>query len=138
MLIISFVVLTIFQYAAAADKRHLQSTMNMDIPAVAWDVSTYVEGTTPTFFTAEEVTNNTGDNNILSEFIRGFGALSNRAFEEMFGKKKQKMNLPTWGLRTENDIRELQQLMPLVVTDIRKFTNTDVLILVIMYLVQCL
>ena len=90
MLIIPFIVLTILQYAAAADKRHLQSSMNMDIPAVAWDVSTYVEGTTPTFFTAAEVMDNTDDNNILSEFIRGFGALSNKAFEEIFGKKKKK------------------------------------------------
>ena len=123
MLIIPFIVLTILQYAAAADKRHLQSSMNMDIPAVAWDVSTYVEGTTPTFFTAAEVMDNTDDNNILSEFIRGFGALSNKAFEEIFGKKKKKLHLPTRGLRTNNDIRELQQLMPLVVTDIRKFTR---------------
>lgn len=138
MQIIPLVVATILQSVTASDSssvardplRQLQTQgvppessfdgtkIEFDIPGVAYD-------TPPSYFNAQDVSDNTNENNVLIDFVTGFGDMSNVIFQEMFGgdAKKRSLLLPTLGgggVRRNNRNRKLQALLPVEMTDIGK------------------
>jgi len=90
----------------------------INVSGSAWDISSYDGTNEPDFYRAQDVMDNTNNNDILIQFIDGIGSVSNEIFGQMFGKKKKKtLELNVFGRRLE---RFLQSLDPLQVTDIGK------------------
>ena len=89
----------------------------INVSGSAWDISSYDDGNNvPDFYNAQDVMDNTDNNDILIQFIDGIGSVSNDIFGQMFGKKKKKtLELNVFGRRLE---RFLQSLEPVMVTDI--------------------
>lgn len=90
----------------------------INVSGSAWDISSYDGTNEPDFYRAQDVMDNTDNNDILIQFIDGIGSVSNDIFGQMFGRKKKKtLELNVFGRRLE---RFLQSLEPVMVTDIGK------------------
>ena len=88
----------------------------INVSGSAWDISSYDGDKEPDFYRAQDVMDNTDNNDILIQFIDGIGSVSNDIFGTMFGRKKKKtLELNVFGRRLE---RFLQSLEPVMVTDI--------------------
>ena len=93
-------------------------TIVINVSGSAWDISSYDGNNEPDFYNAQDVMDNTDNNDILIQFIDGIGSVSNEIFGQMFGKKKKTtLELNVFGRRLQ---RFLQSLEPVMVTDIGK------------------
>ena len=89
-----------------------KESIEFDIPGSAWDTAAYGHSSLYDTYNAAAVMDNNDDNDILGQFIDGFGKLSNEIFSEMPIGEERKIHLP---------LRRLQTLEPIFVTDIRKY-----------------
>lgn len=109
--------------------------LEIDIVGSAWDLESFAAGDYPVErYDAKEVAENTDENDILSNLIKGFGLLSteillsglNMEGSTAEGKRKSRGLLP-WknrGLRSGSKYqRKMQNLEPVDVTDIGKFES---------------